>query len=47
MAKTFDDIHEHNNQEVSFAVVSMAYELDGGTAVMPPSLNLIVFLSDI
>ena len=30
MAKSFDTIHEHTNQEVTYAVVNLAYELDKG-----------------
>eukprot|EP01084_Bolivina_argentea_P019597 36423_1 len=44
MAKTFDDIHEQNNQQVQFIQVKRIYGLDGRIAVMPPPLFLAVII---
>ena len=44
MAKTFDDIHEQNNQQVQFLQVQRAYGLDSRIAVMPPPVFLLVII---
>lgn len=44
MAKTFDDIHEQNNQQVQFLQVQRIYGLDGRIAIMPPPIFLLVII---
>ena len=40
MAKSFDDIHQQNSEEVAYARVSRSYELDSGLAVMVCNNNI-------
>eukprot|EP01084_Bolivina_argentea_P217496 369235_1 len=45
MAKTFDEIHEKNAQQVQFIQIERIYNLDERIAVMPPPLFLVVIVA--